>query len=57
MFKKATNTRILTYFEIPNGPEIWALSPIFHISLKVAPITILSKIDVNPEETFQQDIR
>ena len=43
---------MLTYFGAQNTPEIGPLMPILYISLKVAPMSIYSKIDVNPEETL-----
>ena len=55
--RKWSNTRNLTYFGDQNGPEIGPLRPIFYTSLKVAPMSIKSKADVNPEQTFKQNIR
>ena len=42
---------LLTYFGGQNGPTIGPLRPILYTSLKVAPMTIQGKIDVNAEET------
>ena len=52
VLRKWPNTRISTYFGAQNGPEIGPLWPVLYTFLKVAPMNMYSKIDVNPEETF-----
>ena len=49
LLRKWPNTRILSYFGAQNGPEI---GPILYTSLKVAPMSLYSKIDVNQQEFF-----
>ena len=51
-FVEGIKHKTLTYFGAQNGPEVGPLRPIWYTCLKVAPMSILSKIDVNPEEIF-----
>ena len=52
LLRKWPKSRILTSFGIQNDPKIGPFRPILYTPLKVAQMSIQSKTDVNPEETF-----
>ena len=57
VLRKWPKTGIFTYFGAHNGPKIGTLRPIFYTPLKVAPMSMQNKIEVNTVETFWQNNR
>ena len=54
LFEKIMKTRVSDLFGGPKWPDSQVLRPIFYTPLKVAPVSMQSKIDINPMETFWQ---